>query len=123
MAKARTTPMNMPIQQNQSTVTRPLVPVLIESGSYSKSHFGWPEARADHALDIVGSHEQSPRLTDSFQYETNELDVIKPDSQLREDLADAMKDCATISASRDSGELVSRFAVNLVEFAGRFSGL
>lgn len=52
-----------------------------------------------------GSHEQSPRLLDSFQYENSDEDiVIKPDSQLREDLADAMKDCAAISVNHDSGE-------------------
>lgn len=34
---ARSTPMNMPLQPNTSTATRPLVPVLIESGSCSKS--------------------------------------------------------------------------------------
>ena len=33
---ARSTPMNMPLQPNTSTASRPLVPVLIESGSCSK---------------------------------------------------------------------------------------
>lgn len=42
---------------------------------------------------------------DSFQYENTDVEVVvKPDSQLREDLADAMKDCATISVNHDSGE-------------------
>lgn len=44
---------------------------------------------------------------DSFQYENTDVDVVlKPDSQLREDLADAMKDCATISVNHDSGEFI-----------------
>lgn len=33
---ARSTPMNMPLQPNTSAATRPLMPVLIESGSCSK---------------------------------------------------------------------------------------
>lgn len=42
---------------------------------------------------------------DSFHYESTDSDVvIGPDSQLREDLADAMKDCAAIPIARDSGE-------------------
>lgn len=50
------------------------------------SLFVWP---------TIGSHEQSPHLADSaFHYECpTESDVAPgPDSQLREDLADAMKD-------------------------------
>lgn len=69
-------------------------------------------------MGFSGSHEQSPRLMDSFHYESTDSDVvIGPDSQLREDLADAMKDCATVPISRDSGEhqqqvsLISFFAV------------
>lgn len=49
---------------------------------------------------IIGSHEQSPHLADSaFHYECqNESDVIPgPDSQLREDLADAMKDDPSVT--------------------------
>ncbi|CRK91183.1 CLUMA_CG004867, isoform A [Clunio marinus] len=86
---ARSTPMNMPIQRNPTTATRPLVPVLIESSSYS-------------------SHEPSPLLLDSFHYESTDSDIIMgPESQLREDLADAMKDCATVPVGRDSGRLTN----------------
>lgn len=80
-ARARSTPVNMP--SSLSASSRPLVPVLIESGSCS-------------------SHEQSPRLLDSFHYESTDSEVISgPDSQLKEDLADAMRDCAPII--RESG--------------------
>lgn len=55
--------------------------------------------------NFLGSHEQSPRLMDSFHYESTDSDIVMgPDSQLREDLADAMKDCAAVPISRDSGE-------------------
>ncbi|KAL7029571.1 hypothetical protein ACKWTF_006290 [Chironomus riparius] len=85
-ARARSTPVNMPTMPNSSASTRPLVPVLIESGSCS-------------------SYEQSPRLLDSFHYESTDSEIISgPDSQLREDLADAMRDCPAIPlANRDSG--------------------
>lgn len=57
---------------------------------------------------------------DSFQYESTDVDVVlKPDSQLREDLADAMKDCATISVNHDSGEFTKKFRNS--ELACRFS--
>lgn len=36
---ARSTPMNMPLHPNTSAATRPLVPVLIESGSCSMLNF------------------------------------------------------------------------------------
>lgn len=42
---------------------------------------------------------------DSFHYESTESDIVLgPDSQLREDLADAMRDCAAVPIGRDSGE-------------------
>ena len=70
-------------------------------------------------VGFSGSHEQSPRLMDSFHYESTDSDVvIGPDSQLREDLADAMKDCATVPISRDSGE--HRQQVSLISFLLRF---
>jgi hypothetical protein len=51
---------------------------------------------------------------DSFQYERTELDVkIGPESQLREDLADAMKDCAAVPVSHDSGKRKS-FQLNSI---------
>lgn len=60
---------------------------------------------------------------DSFHYESTELDVvIGPESQLREDLADAMKDCAAITASHDSGKrksfqiILTRFLLFAVRF-------
>lgn len=58
---------------------------------------------------------------DSFHYESTELDVvIGPDSQLREDLADAMKDCATVPISRDSGEHQRQVSLKFPFFAVRF---
>jgi hypothetical protein len=55
--------------------------------------------------EFSGSHEQSPRLLDTFHYENTDSDIIMgPESQLRHDLADAMKDCAAVPVSRDSGE-------------------
>lgn len=42
---------------------------------------------------------------DSFHYESTDSDILMgPDSQLREDLADAMRDCAAGGVNRDSGE-------------------
>lgn len=57
-------------------------------------------------MNSIGSHEQSPRLFDSFHYESTDSEVISgPDSQLKEDLADAMRDCPAIPmCSRESGE-------------------
>ena len=73
-------------------------------------------------LNFVGSHEQSPRLFDSFHYESTDSDiVVGPDSQLKEDLADAMRDCATLPTNnnnRETGELcgLSYFNYNLLRF-------
>ena len=73
-------------------------------------------------LNFVGSHEQSPRLFDSFHYESTDSDiVVGPDSQLKEDLADAMRDCATLPANnnnRETGELcgLSCFNYKLLRF-------
>lgn len=59
---------------------------------------------------------------DSFQYENTDVDiVIKPDSQLREDLADAMKDCATISVNHDSGECQIKFNLYILSWRVDFS--
>lgn len=57
-------------------------------------------------LDILGSHEQSPRFLEAFRYEESEV-VLGPDSQLREDLADAMRESPLVPTaySKDSGEL------------------
>ncbi|XP_055684455.1 breast carcinoma-amplified sequence 3 homolog [Lutzomyia longipalpis] len=73
---ARSNPMNMPI----TTTGRPIVPVLIESGSYS-------------------SYEPSPRLTDQFRHDDMDPDFsLGPrESQLREDLADAMRESPNVS--------------------------
>lgn len=101
----KSTPMNMPLQPNTSAIPRATMPVLIESGSYSMFGSMQTNQFSIQTFSFSGSHEQSPRLMDSFQYENSDVDVaIKPDSQLREDLADAMKDCATISVNHDSGE-------------------
>lgn len=103
---ARSTPMNMPLQPNTSAAARPLMPVLIESGSCSKLNLSWRRQMMQQTFfGFSGSHEQSPRLTDSFHYESIESEVIVgPELQLREDLADAMKDCAAVAISRDSGK-------------------
>lgn len=103
---ARSTPMNMPLQPNASAAARPLVPVLIESGSCSKFKFFLGlDLPSSTNFEFAGSHEQSPRLMDSFHYESTDSEIIiGPESQLREDLADAMKDCAAIPVIRDSGK-------------------
>ncbi|XP_053681788.1 uncharacterized protein LOC128732540 isoform X2 [Sabethes cyaneus] len=81
---ARSNPMNMPISGGM----RPLVPVLIESGSCS--------------------YEQSPRMinmTEFRQHESldTEFSSLGPvESQLREDLADAMRESPLISSGRDT---------------------
>lgn len=118
----RSTPMNMPLHPNTTAASqRPFVPVLIESGSCSKlicrskSCNVMMQCGLFFCAVFSGSHEQSPRLMDSFHYESVDSDVvIGPDSQLREDLADAMKDCATIPISRDSGKRQQQ--VSLISF-------
>ncbi|XP_055526525.1 breast carcinoma-amplified sequence 3 homolog isoform X2 [Wyeomyia smithii] len=81
---ARSNPMNMPISGGM----RPLVPVLIESGSCS--------------------YEQSPRMINMTEFRHHEnLDTefasLGPvESQLREDLADAMRESPLISSGRDT---------------------
>lgn len=64
-------------------------------------------------MTILGSHEPSPRLLDSFHYESTDSDIVLsgPDSQLKEDLADAMQDCAPISMERESGKLIFDLSV------------
>lgn len=60
-------------------------------------------------------------MTDSFHYESIDSDIIiGPESQLREDLADAMKDCATAPVGRDSGERQSYDKFHLLTFHLRF---
>lgn len=52
---------------------------------------------------------------DSFHYESTDSDIIVgPDTQLKEDLADAMRDCATVPNNRESGELkIDIYGINL----------
>ncbi|XP_053678611.1 uncharacterized protein LOC128728987 [Anopheles nili] len=81
----RSNPMNMPLAGGM----RPLVPVLIESGSCS-------------------SYEQSPRMMNmnEFRHHENldtEFSSLGPvESQLREDLADAMRESPLIATGRDT---------------------
>lgn len=59
-------------------------------------------------IKFLGSFEQSPRLLEGFQDhfgESNNCFDILGDSQLKEDLADAMKECPGI-AHRDSGKFI-----------------
>lgn len=83
---ARSNPMNMPVSGGM----RPLVPVLIESGSCS-------------------SYEQSPRMMNmtEFRHHENldtEFSSLGPvESQLREDLADAMRESPMISGRDTTG--------------------
>ncbi|XP_021701305.1 breast carcinoma-amplified sequence 3 homolog isoform X2 [Aedes aegypti] len=82
---ARSNPMNMPISGGM----RPLVPILIESGSCS--------------------YEQSPRMMNmnEFRHHENmdsEFSSLGPvESQLREDLADAMRESPLISGRDTTG--------------------
>ncbi|XP_065084761.1 breast carcinoma-amplified sequence 3 homolog isoform X2 [Ochlerotatus camptorhynchus] len=82
---ARSNPMNMPISGGM----RPLVPILIESGSCS--------------------YEQSPRMINmpDFRHQENldtEFSSLGPvESQLREDLADAMRESPLISGRDTTG--------------------
>lgn len=61
-------------------------------------------------FEILGSHEQSPRLLESFRYESVEQDIVMGpvESQLREDLADAMKENLGIpvQTNEEPGELL-----------------
>ncbi|XP_049300979.1 breast carcinoma-amplified sequence 3 homolog isoform X5 [Anopheles funestus] len=82
----RSNPMNMPLVGG---MMRPLVPVLIESGSCS-------------------SYEQSPRMMNmnEFRHHENldtEFSSLGPvESQLREDLADAMRESPLIASGKDT---------------------
>lgn len=86
---ARSNPMNMPGGE------RPIVPVFIESGSYSE----WMKEEEERKeflmqfLKLLGSYEQSPRFR-SFE-DMDDFQLEPRDSQLREDLAEAMRDCST----------------------------
>uniref|UniRef100_U5ES95 Putative breast carcinoma amplified sequence n=1 Tax=Corethrella appendiculata TaxID=1370023 RepID=U5ES95_9DIPT len=88
---ARSNPMNMP----HSTGMRPLVPVLIESGSCS-------------------SYEHSPRLMNEFrqheQLDTEFSSLGPVETQLREDLADAMRESPLISSGRDTTDHIQATA-------------
>ncbi|XP_049300952.1 uncharacterized protein LOC125774756 isoform X2 [Anopheles funestus] len=81
----RSNPMNMPLVGG---MMRPLVPVLIESGSCS--------------------YEQSPRMMNmnEFRHHENldtEFSSLGPvESQLREDLADAMRESPLIASGKDT---------------------
>ncbi|XP_058175788.1 uncharacterized protein LOC131290642 [Anopheles ziemanni] len=83
----RSNPMNMPLAGG---MMRPLVPVLIESGSCS-------------------SYEQSPRMMNmnEFRHHENldtEFSSLGPvESQLREDLADAMRESPLIATNTTTG--------------------
>ncbi|XP_037811764.1 uncharacterized protein LOC119603707 [Lucilia sericata] len=77
-------PLNMPLT---ATSRSSAVPVLIESGSYS-------------------SIEQSPKLMDRFRHDhlDSDFSVAHGDSRLKEDLADAMRESPSATASsKDSG--------------------
>uniref|UniRef100_A0AAG5DQU3 BCAS3 domain-containing protein n=1 Tax=Anopheles atroparvus TaxID=41427 RepID=A0AAG5DQU3_ANOAO len=87
----RSNPMNMPLAGG---MMRPLVPVLIESGSCS--------------------YEQSPRMMNmnEFRHHENldtEFSSLGPvESQLREDLADAMRESPLIATGRDTTDGAAR---------------
>ncbi|XP_046803112.1 CAP-Gly domain-containing linker protein 1, partial [Lucilia cuprina] len=77
-------PLNMPLN---ATGRSSAVPVLIESGSYS-------------------SIEQSPKLMDRFRHDhlDSDFSIAHGDSRLKEDLADAMRESPSATASsKDSG--------------------
>ncbi|XP_075154648.1 breast carcinoma-amplified sequence 3 protein rudhira [Haematobia irritans] len=79
-----TSPLNMPLTAAGRSSA---VPVLIESGSYS-------------------SIEQSPKLMDRFRHDHLDSDysVAHGDTRLKEDLADAMRESPSVSAtSKESG--------------------
>lgn len=99
---------------------RNVVPVLIESGSASMYSFTpflllifscWfvkiefysykNSASQKTTHRPTGSIEQSPRFTEQFQeyLSTEDLAIMPAETQLREDLADAMRE-----SPRDSGE-------------------
>lgn len=94
---------------------RNVVPVLIESGSasmYSSTeiHSSFAQfysflQKKNHSENnwILGSFEQSPRFTEQYQayLSTEDLAIMPAETQLREDLADAMRE-----SPRDSGELI-----------------
>lgn len=94
---ARSNPMNMPGGE------RPIVPVFIESGSYSEWNMEEGRGRVAKGLFVwfTGSYEQSPRFR-SFE-DMDDFHLEPRDSQLREDLADAMRDCSTGGGGGNSG--------------------
>lgn len=113
-----------PMQTPSIAMGRNVVPVLIESGSasmYSFSH-NFPLFARDnysHKNRPTGSIEQSPRFTEQFQeyLSTEDLAIMPAETQLREDLADAMRE-----SPRDSGELITFYAkikhIRRIEFCG-----
>lgn len=117
---ARSNPMNMPSHTTTGTSSgRPAaVPVLIESGSCSKFLFlfvYFSQISDEHLiffLCITGSYEQSPRLVDQYHHHENlmgsDFSIGTGDSQLREDLADAMRESPG-GYSRDTGKFNNCF--------------
>ncbi|KAI8127778.1 Breast carcinoma-amplified sequence 3 like protein [Lucilia cuprina] len=79
-------PLNMPLN---ATGRSSAVPVLIESGSYS-------------------SIEQSPKLMDRFRHDhlDSDFSVAHGDSRLKEDLADAMRESPSATASSKDSDLL-----------------
>lgn len=82
---------------------RGIVPVLIESGSASTIHSSQNKlTNSPHpVLARTGSYEQSPRLVNQYQdyMGSGDIAIAPAETQLREDLADAMRE-----SPRDSGE-------------------
>jgi len=60
---------------------------------------------------LVGSYEQSPRLMDQFKHEhlDSEFSLGPGESQLREDLADAMRESPGVPQIRETGNLNYKF--------------
>lgn len=59
-------------------------------------------------MESIGSYEQSPRLTNQYQdymgSDEHTISIMPADTQLREDLADAMRE-----SPRDSGKFTIIF--------------
>lgn len=108
---ARSNPVNMPMPGGG----RSAVPVLIESGSCSK--LLWrphsPCLLTDFCFlffpsHLAGSYEHSPRLLNNHFRTTedmgSDLSISTGDSQLREDLADAMRESPGRHSRDSTGE-------------------
>lgn len=67
-------------------------------------------------------------MLDSFHYESTDSEIVSgpavQDSQLKEDLADAMRDCAPVAIQRESGKrifvIVERFGYYFFFFVIEF---